>query len=62
LIHTYDYPPLAQRGLVAANKYAEVAPAAPPGSYRPQDVASERSAAAFNPLWITARSLARALG
>src|SRR5215471_14060405 len=28
LIHTYDYPPLAQRGLNAANKYAEVAPAA----------------------------------
>ena len=26
LIHTYDYPPLAQRGLDAANKYAEVAP------------------------------------
>jgi tetratricopeptide (TPR) repeat protein len=28
LIHTYDYPPLAQRGLDAANKYAEIAPAA----------------------------------
>src|SRR6266704_3468108 len=27
LIHTYDYPSLAQRGLDAANKYAEVAPA-----------------------------------
>jgi tetratricopeptide (TPR) repeat protein len=28
LIHTYDYPTLAQRGLDAANRYAEVAPAA----------------------------------
>src|SRR5438876_8842034 len=28
LVHTYDYPPLAQRGLDAANKYAEIAPAA----------------------------------
>ena len=28
LIHSYDYTPLAQRGLNAANKYAEVAPAA----------------------------------
>ena len=27
LIHTYDYPTLAQRGLAAANRYAEVAPA-----------------------------------
>src|ERR1700692_4573261 len=27
LIHTYDYPPLAQRALDAANKYADVAPA-----------------------------------
>ena len=26
LIHSYDYPPLAQRALDAANKYAEVAP------------------------------------
>src|SRR5262245_59687082 len=28
LIHTYDYAPLAQRSLDAANKYAKVAPAA----------------------------------
>jgi hypothetical protein len=28
LIHSYDYTPLARRGLNAANKYAEVAPAA----------------------------------
>jgi hypothetical protein len=28
LIHTYDYPALAQRALDAANKYAEIAPAA----------------------------------
>ncbi len=35
LIHTYDYPPLAQRGLDAANKYAEVAPAAPHAQHMP---------------------------
>ena len=35
LIHTYDYPPLAQRGLNAANKYAEVAPAAPHALHMP---------------------------
>jgi len=28
LIHSYDYPALAQRGLAAANKYAKVSPAA----------------------------------
>jgi hypothetical protein len=35
LIHTYDYPPLAQRGLDAANRYAEVAPAAPHAQHMP---------------------------
>ena len=35
LIHTYDYPPLAQRGLDAANKYAEVAPAAQHAQHMP---------------------------
>jgi hypothetical protein len=35
LIHTYDYPPLAQRALDAANKYAEVAPAAPHAQHMP---------------------------
>ena len=35
LIHTYDYPPLAQRGLAAANRYAEVAPAAQHAQHMP---------------------------
>jgi hypothetical protein len=35
LIHTYDYPPLAQRGLDAANRYAEVAPAAQHAQHMP---------------------------
>ena len=35
LIHTYDYPSLAQRGLDAANRYAEVAPAASHAQHMP---------------------------
>jgi hypothetical protein len=35
LIHSYDYPPLAQRALIAANKYAEIAPAAPHAQHMP---------------------------
>jgi hypothetical protein len=35
LIHTYDYPPLAQRALDAANRYAEVAPAAQHAQHMP---------------------------
>ena len=35
LIHTYDYPTLAQRGLDAANRYAEVAPAAQHAQHMP---------------------------
>jgi tetratricopeptide (TPR) repeat protein len=35
LIHTYDYPPLAQRALEAANKYADVAPAAQHAQHMP---------------------------
>jgi len=35
LIHSYDYPPLAQRGLDAANKYAAVAPAAQHAQHMP---------------------------
>src|SRR4029450_2214163 len=29
LIHAYDYPPLADKGLAAAQRYAGIAPAAP---------------------------------
>ena len=35
LIHTYDYPSLAQRGLDAANRYAEVAPASSHAQHMP---------------------------
>jgi hypothetical protein len=35
LIHTYDYPALAQRSLAAANRYAEVAPAAQHAQHMP---------------------------
>lgn len=35
MIHTYDYPTLAQRGLDAANRYAEVAPAAQHAQHMP---------------------------
>src|SRR6266436_3261471 len=35
LIHTYDFAPLAQRGLGAANKYAAVAPGAPHAQHMP---------------------------
>jgi hypothetical protein len=35
LIHSYDYPPLAQRALDAANRYAEVAPAAQHAQHMP---------------------------
>ncbi len=35
LIHSYDYSPLAQRGLGAANKYATIATAAPHAQHMP---------------------------
>jgi len=35
LIHTYDYPALAQRSLAAANRYADVAPAAQHAQHMP---------------------------
>ena len=35
LIHSYDYPPLAQRALDAANMYAKVAPAAQHAQHMP---------------------------
>jgi tetratricopeptide (TPR) repeat protein len=35
LIHAYDYPPLAQRALDAANKYADIAPAAQHAQHMP---------------------------
>jgi hypothetical protein len=40
LIHSYDYSPLAQRGIAAANKYAKVAPAAPHAQHMPSHIYS----------------------
>ena len=38
LIHLYDYPPLAQKGLDAANRYAKMAPAAPHAQHMPSHI------------------------
>jgi hypothetical protein len=38
LIHTYDYPPLAQRGLEAARRYSEIAPDAPHALHMPSHI------------------------
>jgi tetratricopeptide (TPR) repeat protein len=35
IIHTYDFPPLAQRGLRAARRYASLAPSAPHALHMP---------------------------
>lgn len=38
LIHTYDYPPLAERGLVAADRYADLAASAPHALHMPSHI------------------------
>ena len=38
LIHLYDYPPLAAKGLDAAKRYAEIAPAAPHALHMPSHI------------------------
>jgi hypothetical protein len=38
LIHTYDYPPLAERGLPAADRYAELAASAPHALHMPSHI------------------------
>jgi hypothetical protein len=40
LIHSFDFPPLADRGIPAANKYAQVAPAAPHAAHMPSHIYS----------------------
>src|SRR5712692_976250 len=40
LIHTYDFPPLADRGLSAAGRYGEVAPAVPHPLHMPSHIYS----------------------
>jgi hypothetical protein len=38
LIHSYDYPPIASRGLSAARRYAGIAPAAPHALHMPSHI------------------------
>jgi hypothetical protein len=38
LIHSYDYPPIAHRGLAAARRYASIAPAAPHALHMPSHI------------------------
>lgn len=38
LIHLYDYPAMAQKGLEAANRYAKIAPAAPHAQHMPSHI------------------------
>jgi tetratricopeptide (TPR) repeat protein len=38
LIHSYDYPPIAEKGLKAAKRYAEIAPSAPHALHMPSHI------------------------
>jgi hypothetical protein len=38
LIHLYDYPAIAEKGLEAANRYARIAPAAPHAQHMPSHI------------------------
>jgi tetratricopeptide (TPR) repeat protein len=38
LIHAYDYPPIAQKGLTAAKRYSEIAPSAPHALHMPSHI------------------------
>jgi tetratricopeptide (TPR) repeat protein len=40
LIHSYDFAPIATRGVPAANKYAKIAPAAPHAQHMPSHIYS----------------------
>jgi hypothetical protein len=40
LIHSYDFPPLAKRGVPVANKYAKIAPSAPHAQHMPSHIYS----------------------
>lgn len=42
LIHSYDYPPIADRGLSAARRYASIAPAAPHALHMPSHIFTRR--------------------
>ena len=38
LIHAYDYPPIAEKGLPAARRYAQIAPSAPHALHMPSHI------------------------
>jgi tetratricopeptide (TPR) repeat protein len=38
LVHLYDYPPIAHKGLDAAKRYAQIAPAAPHAQHMPSHI------------------------
>ena len=38
LIHSYDFPPIASKGLIAAKRYASIAPAAPHAQHMPSHI------------------------
>ena len=38
LIHSYDFPPIAHKGLTAAKRYASIAPAAPHAQHMPSHI------------------------
>ncbi len=40
LIHSYDFPPIAKRGVAAANKYPKIAPSAPHAQHMPSHIYS----------------------
>jgi tetratricopeptide (TPR) repeat protein len=42
LIHSYDYPPIAQLGLPAARRYASIAPSAPHAQHMPSHIFTRR--------------------
>lgn len=42
LIHSYDYPPIAHRGLDAARRYASIAPSAPHALHMPSHIFTRR--------------------
>jgi tetratricopeptide (TPR) repeat protein len=42
LIHSYDYPPIADKGLDAARRYATIAPAAPHAQHMPSHIFTRR--------------------
>ena len=42
LIHSYDYPPIAEKGLDAARRYAGIAPSAPHAQHMPSHIFTRR--------------------